>query len=832
MKLATVIRQVIEERLRDAPALLWYDESGTLEPVMGDAVPQGIIRLPFEGSFLALRLQLEEALEQAMARSGMAFQERWFVYIPRRPPEPSWLRDWECFGVRLDWDLERLLAEKLGLPSDAETRTMLAGENGRLLASRWDAVMRSARPPLKKSDLIEGLLTVAANSPGPFDFRRVVLEVLKSAVLSGGEVWKRLERMGLACSFRKLLETQAGLKGLPKDRDALALRLAAAALFSELVERSGGQGAVELAELLPAPEARSWWVALTDEWMRHADYVEAFVFWSKALEARYGVGEKIAGLRELLEVQAFACVDDALLRELTSRVGPEGTHLEEHLVTIKEVAERRLQSFWAKHGEVQLWEAVAIAAELFQEVKRALETLQGLPSPSVQELVNRYGAEEGWWRLDDLALRLTVAAQSVSDEVLIRFVQPAYRRYRDWLDRIMEAFATAVASQGAWEVEGLLNHEAFWEQVVGMGREKVAVFYLDALRLDLARQLKKRLMGRGYQVTERPMRAVLPTVTEVGMAALLPRRSEALTVKVENGQLHAYINGHRVTFRNERKAWLRRFLGDRVEILDLNEVLAPGLAEQLKGKRVVVIMSDELDTLGTFVVDITPGGLLEALGRVMTVAERLREAGFSRLVVGTDHGFVLVPPGVTLETRAAIPPSPDVAVGRRYAVGLPPQREGCVVLPWGEGGKALVPKGLSSFARPGERPIFLHGGLSLQESLVLALEGHAPKRIRKVNVALQIPMPITSVIFFVMLVPTPETLFDTPRRLKVEVLSGGVKIGGSSEVEVSHEERRERVQLQTDLIKGAPESVTVRLIDVETGEVHWGPEEVPMRLLW
>ena len=48
------------------------------------------------------------------------------------------------------------------------------------------------------------------------------------------------------------------------------------------------------------------------------------------------------------------------------------------------------------------------------------------------------------------------------------------------------------------------------------------MFFVDGLRFDAARRLANMLASNGFEVTERPVWAALPSVTATGKAAVTP----------------------------------------------------------------------------------------------------------------------------------------------------------------------------------------------------------------------------------------------------------------------------------------------------------------------
>ena len=74
---------------------------------------------------------------------------------------------------------------------------------------------------------------------------------------------------------------------------------------------------------------------------------------------------------------------------------------------------------------------------------------------------------------------------------------------------------------GGWAVPGVLHQTRVYRECVEPMPGRVAYFLVDALRFEMGRELADQLQG-ALELSVRPAVAALPTITPVGMAALLP----------------------------------------------------------------------------------------------------------------------------------------------------------------------------------------------------------------------------------------------------------------------------------------------------------------------
>mgnify|MGYP001096909149 FL=1 len=82
--LIKTIQNIATEHLRDRPILVWYDEGGTLADMVPKAAPKRCNFIQFTGSYLAIRTRIEE--------EDPGFKKKWFIYIPEKAQEPSWIQ--------------------------------------------------------------------------------------------------------------------------------------------------------------------------------------------------------------------------------------------------------------------------------------------------------------------------------------------------------------------------------------------------------------------------------------------------------------------------------------------------------------------------------------------------------------------------------------------------------------------------------------------------------------------------------------------------------------------------------------------------------------------
>src|SRR5438046_6549167 len=102
-----------------------------------------------------------------------------------------------------------------------------------------------------------------------------------------------------------------------------------------------------------------------------------------------------------------------------------------------------------------------------------------------------------------------------------------------------EGFSQAY-QQASWIIPGVLHQTRIYPDVVQPGGGRVAYFVVDAMRYEMGVELTRQLQ-EAQDLTMRPAIAALPTITPIGMAALLPGASSSFSVVEHNGELAARI---------------------------------------------------------------------------------------------------------------------------------------------------------------------------------------------------------------------------------------------------------------------------------------------------
>lgn len=456
------------------------------------------------------------------------------------------------------------------------------------------------------------------------------------------------------------------------------------------------------------------------------------------------------------------------------------------------VAERE-QSFWLDRDVARKaqWEATRRMAELGNvavQVKASVSKTSG----DVAAWLDAYVTETGgcWFRLDQAQRRLEAWVANLDEEPEERPLAVVRRAYEDAVHAMAEGFTKALGKAG-WMVPGVLHQTRIWSEVVAAKPKPVAYFLVDAMRFEMGVELSERL-PKTSEVAVRPAVGALPSITPIGMAALMPGASASFSVVEDKDKLGARIDGAFLPDLAARKKHAAARVPKLVDVA-LDELLSlqpSKLTKKLDGAQVVLVRSQEIDHAGetgfTFQARQVMDTVIDNLARAI---RKLAAAGIEHSVVSADHGHLFFATDRDESMRTDAPGGNTVELHRRCWIGrggtTPP---GCVRVPASSLGYAsdldLVFPASSGVFKAGGDLAFHHGGPSLQELIVpvLTVRTKARPAATPSMEGIQVtgsPKVITNRVFSVTmeLGSNKLALYSTDTMIRPLLVSGGRQVG-------------------------------------------------------
>ena len=386
------------------------------------------------------------------------------------------------------------------------------------------------------------------------------------------------------------------------------------------------------------------------------------------------------------------------------------------------ILERRRDSIWMGRGESQAqWQLLQVAADLWQgcsdaeqqlaDVARRQDALIEFYLRTVRDVDRRQREFESH------------ASSYLNDPtgILAQVKERPRRGYRRLMEKVQARFVAHLESEGWPPTDWPSNSDTF-DRIIAphlqAGGERVAFLLIDALRYELGVALHRELAGADGSELEVAC-APLPSVTPVGMAALLPGAGGELALRAVDGGFVPLLGDQPLPGLTQRREVLRQRYGQRFAEARLDE-FAKGQAPIGEGVDLLLLRSNELDEQFESNPDAALGQIVRTFQQIRAAVERLRGQGFHHAVIAADHGFYL---NSSPEAGDVCPKPPGawVVAHQRLLLGDGTADSHNFVLPAsslgirGDFGQVAGPRGLVAY-RAGMS--YLHGGASLQELLV------------------------------------------------------------------------------------------------------------------
>ena len=379
--------------------------------------------------------------------------------------------------------------------------------------------------------------------------------------------------------------------------------------------------------------------------------------------------------------------EDKLRKELESALAlPHGQACDRIVALDAEHKERR-GWVWAQLGE----SPYAIALEPLGKLAAAAKVPLG--GTSAETMAADYAAQG--WQCDRAAIDALCRLRQGGESALVTKVVRAL--YEPWLDRSARRF------QELMSAPGVDPHKL----TASVSAERDAcVLFADGLRFDVGAVLQERLETRGFRVRMSHRIAPVPTVTATAKPVASPAHGSC-SGKADAEDFAPVIttSGQPATASRLRDAMART----GTVIVDDDQtsmaVSSDGGGWTETGK--LDTLGHSLNALLVRQIDPEVDALVDRIGALLT-------AGWSRVRVVTDHGWLLLPGGLP---KVELSPHLVATKWSRCAAVKGGSTPDIPTYPWYWNPilRIASPPGIGAFVANTE---YAHGGISLQECVV------------------------------------------------------------------------------------------------------------------
>ena len=427
----------------------------------------------------------------------------------------------------------------------------------------------------------------------------------------------------------------------------------------------------------------------------------------------------------LIALDIFEVIDQKIISDLVADVAKRTIAPD----SVAEIVRRRRQSHWYDRY-VHEYEAVDHAAAFLGALDRADLTVGSFAAALTRYTSTWYALDQGYRKF------IAHVRRSGRTTLLAPLIEPIERLYTNtFLLRLNNQWQAVMAGCEAWEAKPLLPQQDFfdWRVKPFLDREnKVFVVISDGMRYEIGEELLRLIRQEDrYDAELEPALTLLPSQTQLGMAALLPHRSVALA---DDGTT-ATVDGESATGTANRARLLAGAAADRATALRADDLLAmdrDASRALFRDNDVVYVYHNRIDAIGDKrdTEERVFDEVEEALQELLRIVKKLANANVTNMLITADHGFIYQ--NQPLDESDFISQEPAgtqiTAVNRRYVLGRglleTSSYKHFTAAQMGLDGdlEMLIPNSINRVRVKGAGSRYVHGGASLQEIVVPVLK--------------------------------------------------------------------------------------------------------------
>ncbi|GFG67094.1 hypothetical protein MKUB_45840 [Mycobacterium kubicae] len=530
---------------------------------------------------------------------------------------------------------------------------------------------------------------------------------------------------------------------------------------------------------------------------------EAFVTLAKraARDLDYASSIEDVSFRDLVSIDIFEETDQKIISDLARAVAEQTISARD----VAEVVRARQSSVWID-GYRQLYIAIASASELLTD----LASLD-LTAPSFDDALERYRRE--WFRIDQLYRQFTFAYRNYEGpHPLGPLREQVEKRYTNkFVYELGNAWQQQVDAADKWTSAVLRPQTSFYadyiEPLVRDGDKKAVVIVSDALRYEAAEELRSRIRKEDrFDASLDAVLGVLPSYTQLGMAALLPHS----TLKHAPDAKAVLVDDQPTNGTAFRRKILESVGGSAIQAEDFKALSADERRELYKANRVLYVYHNRIDATGD-----KPGterqvfeSVEDTLRDIVDLVKKLASANATNIFITADHGFLFQDEALADSFFLSTQPHGDdiKAINRRFVLGHGLKVDtafttfNSVQLGLDSDLEVQIPKSIHRLRLAGGGSRFVHGGATLQEIVVPVLAVNKKRRsdTRLVNVEVwpESDKITTGQVVVRLFQSEPVSEKVQPRRVRAGLYAGEALI--SNQIEMTFDQmssdKRDRYQ--------------------------------------
>ncbi|WP_010607317.1 MULTISPECIES: BREX-1 system phosphatase PglZ type A [Pseudoalteromonas] len=706
--------------------VFWYDDKQELRNDFETLELEDVKKVEIDNN--------EFSLKHTLLRDD--YKSRFLVYKEGDQPEPvkNWLYDIELANTVFKTDQNAIWLNELELPSEfaeiVQQHAAFFEPEGKTKEAASQAEERRAtlKNVIESDDTLSRIrlkmLAIATGTKQKGDVRLDVALERLIAEKAEGKTYKFIERCNLHHFLWEQVNNHYGYQSDSPSVMDFVFELFKYCYCAELP--SGLQGVSQDSDAAKLQNMTNNALVFFKRWKDSRTHQETFEWLSEQCSNSMKIEDDLQhrSLKDVLDLDYFRVIDKKVIHELVNGVAKRTLSQGEVALWCRQ----RRQGHWYKDFEL-LYDAVDVASQFFA----LLDTTQ-LDMSSASEAVQSYTRQ--WFKLDQLYRKYIYALKASSQHSLLNSLTEQIENLyiNNYVQPLTNSWQQHVNDMDKWQVSGVDPQSRFFKKYVETNylnkNKKVCVIISDAFRYEAGEEMVSRIRQEDrYEAKLNHALSSLPSYTQLGMASLLPQSKE-YPLRLADSKGTVFMGELSTQGTDNRDKVLKAIHGERAsaiqakELLEMNQINS---RELLKANDILYIYHNRIDHAGDKMQ--SEGEAFEATERtfddLIKLIKKLANANANNLVITADHGFIYQNSALDDSDYSAKDVEGEIVyndrrfvLGKNLSAGRSFKTFTAEQLGLTGDVHAVIPKGIQRMRLSGSGSRFVHGGASLQETII------------------------------------------------------------------------------------------------------------------
>ena len=740
-----LVKEDIVEKLKNRNIVIWYDTNKEFQQEFNLINLEGVNKIAYEGSFIELRYNIFSRDKN--------LTKKWIIYMDTETTF-GFLEECEYFGEKYVVSIKEILERKFNIEfSNFDITTV--EKRLQVLKRLWDVIPEEVVCNLTQETLDDIVLT---NGFGYVDINKeyTILKYICEPYVYDN----LLQEANIKDKFFEFISLEYGIdieKELPIET---TVELIVEYLFQcEIIMKSRKKDITPFGIKVGNSSKLLNCVQLLETWANHEIYKEKFIEYSKRISNKY-INKLLdcIELDELLGIEYLFGVEELLYKKLQIQVvngkkysdivqediksilissileGKEvydGDTIElsiasDQINEIKVFLDVRKRYYFSKAKIFNKW---SLLSNIFNtlDLLNKFEEKFASSYENFEDIINNY-KDNSWWKIDLLYRKIQEQYFEFDEFIMLIFKKLDTLYHCIYLRNINEEVSNVMEKKIDYNFKIDIQNN-FWTKFVAPNSKQTAILIIDALRYEMGMELFGLIEDK-INKSIIPMISTVPTITEFGMAALLPNGGAKLNIGYDKDGFKIFDGNFNIPLNNKQDR-IKYFLnqaGTLGLVKNLNELVDEpnsSLRKMFEGKSRILIYSNEIDEAG-HIEDSSIQLFPILINRINVAINKLLDIGIERILITADHGFLLTS-GLEDWMKIDIKKDMDCIAKKRRFIISKNKIEGNYIT---KGSYSVnhngnlyfnFTRGINVFSAVGGSK-FLHGGVSIQELLIPVIE--------------------------------------------------------------------------------------------------------------